>query len=72
MYEEKTIVCKDCGNEFVWSVEEQAFFAEHGLTNEPQRCYDCRKVRRAKRRANRKLPPVDVICSKCGKEIKNY
>ena len=25
MYEDKTLVCRDCGNEFVFSASEQAF-----------------------------------------------
>ena len=28
MYQDKTLTCRDCGNEFVFSASEQAFFAE--------------------------------------------
>ena len=28
MYEDKTLICKDCGNEFVFSAGEQEFYAE--------------------------------------------
>ncbi|MDY4222620.1 MAG: zinc-ribbon domain containing protein, partial [Candidatus Faecousia sp.] len=28
MYEDKTLKCKDCGNEFVFTAGEQAFYAE--------------------------------------------
>ena len=28
MYEDETLVCRDCGQEFVFSASEQAFFAE--------------------------------------------
>ena len=44
---DKTIVCKDCGTEFVFSAGEQQFYAEKGFTNEPQRCPECRKARKA-------------------------
>ena len=37
MYEDKTLVCKDCGNEFVFTAGEQEFYAEKGFVNEPQR-----------------------------------
>ena len=37
MYEDKTLVCKECGNEFVFTAGEQEFYAEKGFTNEPQR-----------------------------------
>ena len=35
MYEDKTLKCKDCGNEFVFTAGEQAFYAERGFQNEP-------------------------------------
>lgn len=43
---DKTIVCKDCGNEFVFTEGEQEFYKEKGFENEPQRCPDCRKKRK--------------------------
>ena len=47
---DKTLVCSDCGNEFVFTEGEQQFYAEKGFDNEPQRCPDCRKARKAARR----------------------
>lgn len=44
--EDKTIVCKDCGKEFVFSVGEQEFFKEKGFENDPVRCPECRKARK--------------------------
>ena len=44
---DKTIVCKDCGNEFVFSVGEQEFFKEKGVDNDPVRCPACRKAKKA-------------------------
>jgi len=48
--EDKTLVCKDCGAEFTFTVGEQEFYAEKGFTNEPQRCKACRDARKAQRR----------------------
>ena len=31
MYQDKTLTCKECGKEFVFSADEQAFFAEKGF-----------------------------------------
>ena len=31
MFEDKTLVCKDCGTEFVWTAGEQEFYASHGF-----------------------------------------
>ena len=46
MFQDKTIVCKDCGQEFTFTANEQEFFAEKGFTNEPQRCKPCRDARK--------------------------
>ena len=31
MYEDKTLVCKECGAEFVFSAGEQEFYASRGF-----------------------------------------
>lgn len=69
MFQDKTITCKDCGCEFVFSANEQEFYAEKGFTNEPQRCKPCRDARKAARGeggARREMFPA--VCSECGKE----
>ncbi|HBJ1655512.1 TPA: zinc-ribbon domain-containing protein, partial [Clostridium botulinum] len=40
---DKTIVCRDCGSEFIFSVGEQEFYKEKGFDNEPTRCAACRR-----------------------------
>lgn len=47
---DKTLICKDCNNEFVFTEGEQAFYKEKGFQNEPQRCPDCRKARKQQKR----------------------
>lgn len=47
--EDKKIVCRDCGKEFLFTVGEQKFFAEKGFTNDPVRCPECRKAKKAAR-----------------------
>ena len=47
MFQDKTLVCKECGNEFVFTAGEQEFYAERGFQNEPQRCKACRDARKA-------------------------
>ena len=68
MYEDKTLVCKDCGQEFVFTAGEQEFYAEKGFQNEPTRCKACRQARKANRPAAG-APRVmyDAICAECGK-----
>ncbi|TDT60975.1 zinc-ribbon domain-containing protein [Fonticella tunisiensis] len=47
---DKTLVCKDCGKEFIFTEGEQQFYREKGFENEPKRCPECRKARKAQRR----------------------
>ena len=54
MFEDKTLVCKECGQEFVFTAGEQEFYASKGLTNEPKRCKSCRR------------PGKVYVCADCG------
>ena len=42
MYTDKTISCIDCGAPFIFSANEQEFYAQKGFSNEPKRCKNCR------------------------------
>lgn len=64
MYEDKTIICKDCQSEFIFTAGEQEFYAERGFENEPQRCKSCRDSRKIAARGNRELH--DATCAQCG------
>lgn len=72
MYTDKTLVCKVCGREFVYSAGEQEFYAEKGFTNEPKSCKECRAARKNKNReANgEERQMFTAVCSECGKECK--
>ena len=64
MYEDKTLVCKECGQEFVFTAGEQEFYAERGFQNEPQRCKACRDARKNAARGPRESDRP-VYCSEC-------
>ena len=66
MYQDKTLVCKECGKEFVFTAGGQEFYAEKGVENEPQRCKECRDARKSANRANRVM--YDAVCASCGAE----
>ena len=68
MYEDKKIICKDCGQEFIFTAGEQEFYAEKGFQNEPQRCKACRDARKTAAKGQRVL--YDAVCAECGKEAK--
>ena len=72
--DDKTLHCRECGQDFIWTEGEQRFFAEKGLVNQPSRCPACR--------ANRQTTPVPgttevvmprarvahpVTCAECGR-----
>ena len=46
---DKIIKCQDCGNDFVFDVGEQQYFAKKGLQHEPKRCRSCRQKRKVSR-----------------------
>ncbi len=46
-YADKTITCRDCGMDFVFTAGEQEFYAQKGFSNEPTRCPSCRQARKA-------------------------
>lgn len=79
---DRTLVCRDCGQEFVFTEGEQAFYMERGFS-EPQRCSACRSKRKQERLgggggygdsygggggygAPRQMYPA--VCSGCGME----
>ena len=66
VYQDRTLSCRDCGEEFTFSAGEQAFFASKSLVNDPQRCPSCRAA--AKRARNNEGPREfhAAICGACG------
>ena len=65
---DKTLKCRDCGRDFVFSSGEQEFYATRGFTNEPGRCPECRANRRAVLSGDtaprREMHPA--VCAECG------
>lgn len=73
MFQDKSLICKDCGKEFVFTAGEQEFYAEKGFQNEPARCKDCRGLKKSQFRGNsekRERQMFDAVCAECGKEAK--
>jgi len=67
--EEKTLKCRDCGNDFAFTVGEQEFYQSHGLQHEPARCPTCRTARRRNRSdAGGTRQMHTVTCAECGAE----
>ena len=43
---DETLVCKECGNEFVFTAGEQQFYKEKGFMNKPKSCKACRDAKK--------------------------
>jgi CxxC-x17-CxxC domain-containing protein len=80
-FSDKTLTCRDCRNEFVFTVGEQEFYAEKGFTNEPSRCPDCRRAAKSARSGGSDFRSGGgggygggertmhaAVCDACGKE----
>jgi CxxC-x17-CxxC domain-containing protein len=70
-FQDKTLVCSDCGTAFTFSAADQEFFQSKGYTNEPKRCPECRQAKKSERSSNtsygtpRQMFPA--TCAQCGK-----
>lgn len=74
-YTDKNLTCVECGNEFIFSAEDQEYHASRGFENEPRRCSSCRQARKAERgdgksfrggygSSPRRMYPA--VCAECG------
>ncbi len=69
MFQDRTLKCADCGEDFVFSASEQEFYRDKGYENDPKRCQSCRQQRKQQRRSSdRKM--YDAVCAECGAETK--
>lgn len=68
-FQDKTLVCADCGKEFVWTASEQEFYEKKGFTNPPKRCPEDRAAKKARmndvRGGTREM--FEITCAECGK-----
>jgi len=74
MAQDKTLTCRDCGQDFIFSASEQDFYAEKGFENDPTRCPACRQARKQQMgggrfgsngsRPQRQMYPA--VCANCG------
>lgn len=53
-FEDVSIKCIDCVEEFTWTAGEQTFFRDKQLQNPPKRCKECKKAK------NRRLEAIEL------------
>lgn len=58
---DRTLICQDCSREFVFTEGEQEFYKEKGLQNEPKRCPECRKAKKAQFNRNRRRQSNQIV-----------
>lgn len=63
---DRVLVCKDCGDKFIWTMGEQQFFIDKGLRNVPKRCKACAAV--YKEKLHEKHPVQWIKCKNCKKK----
>ena len=44
MYDDETLICRDCSASFTFTSGEQEFYARKGFESAPSRCPECRKA----------------------------
>src|SRR5512138_1200626 len=75
-YQDRSIKCVDCNEDFVWTAGEQVFFHDKGLKNEPKRCKPCKQAKNerlaaiaaAQTSGVRQRIEVSVQCAQCGQQ----
>ncbi len=71
-FEDKTLVCRECGDSFTFSSGEQEFYQNRGLVNEPARCPSCRAARRRGGgggfQSDQPRTMYPAVCASCGIE----
>ena len=65
--EDKTLTCRECGQEFIFTAGEQEFYLSRSLVNEPRRCPECRAARRRGGYGDSRRV-FSVVCAACGVE----
>merc|ERR1712070_17568 len=47
-FEDQTLSCRDCAEDFVFTSGEQEFYASKGWENKPTRCEACKRAKKAR------------------------
>ena len=72
-FEDQSILCIDCGKDFIWTAGEQNFYRDKELQNPPKRCKTCKQAKNerissiaaAKAAGIKQKIEVAVYCASC-------
>jgi hypothetical protein len=57
-FDHKILICVDCGEEFIFTIGAQEYFAEKGYTEDPKRCKHCYMIHK---RGKKDVRPEEVL-----------
>ena len=72
MFVDKSLVCHDCNETFIFTAAEQEIFASRGYIHDPKRCQVCRDTRKARHQMSAdindrmKRQTYPAVCAQCG------
>lgn len=67
-FKDVTLMCKECGQAFIFTAKEQEFYVKQGFEHVPTRCHECRQQAREKRDKGKTFFPVKCkITGKVGR-----
>lgn len=64
-FKDVNLICKECGNSFLFTAKEQRFYVKQGFEHVPTRCNDCRLA--ARERRDRGQEYTAITCKVTGK-----
>lgn len=70
-FQDRSLKCVDCGDEFIFTAGEQLFYHEKDFRNEPKRCKTCKVKRQngsSERGSSGGRVETSAVCSHCGVE----
>lgn len=51
-FQPRILICKECNQEFVFTIQAQQYFAERGYSEDPKRCKACHTRFKKQQREN--------------------
>ena len=67
-FEDMTLKCVDCGQDFVFTAGEQLFFSNKQFKNQPKRCKACKQKRSPQQKSAFSKQETTVTCAGCGQQ----
>ncbi len=67
-FQDRTLVCVECHQEFIFTAGEQLFYHDKNFKNEPKRCKACKTKRAGPTGEVGVKVETQTVCSQCGRQ----